>query len=142
MFPPPDQSVFEFSSTLFSISKDKSGEKKKAPLVIALPLSVPIALHFFNLSLRSILQVSSLYLACFSTYFYFINLEKIAYPHSEGHLPEKDREPHLFKRLHSNYLSVNFVHQFCFRIDGLPPHVHHNPENILTEPTDSVTSLG
>lgn len=43
---------------------------------------------------------------------FLIILEKIIYHHSEGHLPEKDRKQHPFKQLHSNYLSVTFVHQF------------------------------
>lgn len=41
---------------------------------------------------------------------YFITWEKIIYHHSDGHLLENGRGQHLFKQLHSNYLSVIIVH--------------------------------
>ena len=101
--------MFECSSTLFSTLEEKRGEKKTAASVIAIPLSPPVTLGYFNLSLRNISEVPSLYLFCFCTCLYFLSLEKTGC-HSEGHLPENDREPPHFRQVHSNYLSAIIVH--------------------------------
>lgn len=93
--------------------KREEWRKEKNSLLIALHFSVPTWLWFFNLSLGNISQVSSLFLWLFIYMFvfhHFIISEKIIYHHYEGDLLVKEREQHLFKQLHSNYLSVLFVH--------------------------------
>lgn len=97
----------------FQLRKRIVEKRKRGILIIAILLSVPGALIVLNISLRNILQISSLYLLCVSSYFYLIILKETVCHYSEGHLPENDRQ-----QLYSNNCLV-IIYQLSLLISSL-----------------------
>lgn len=117
----------------------KSGEKKGRGINNC--SSLPLALiFFFNLSLRNISQVSSLYLLCLHVFL------SSFWRKSSATILKVICLKMIKSSIYSNNCIV-IIYQLSLFIsfpfqDGLPPYIPHTSQHIITEPTNSFTSLG